>query len=341
MRKIGIIGAGQTGRGFLARLLEKEFEIVFADKDGALVDRLNAAGAFRVDFFGGVRESITLSGFSAYRMEDAAGPLSRCEAVLICVRAENTRAVGEWLVQNGMADMPVVACENAASPAALLEGTGLRAASGAIFCTTIAKDGLDIASENYPHLFVSRDNMPPCLAGAAGVVQEDDFALLMQRKLYTYNAASGIIAFMGQQMGYESYPAAANDPAIERALCAFYAQINRAICAEFGVDAAEQEAFARLSKEKFQNPAIEDTIARNAASPLRKLGPRERIMEPMRLILRHGGDARVLADTAVCALRYAGARTPAQARELLLSAAGLTEEDARLTCILNRFDAWA
>jgi len=43
MKKIAIVGAGKTGRGFVARLAaESGREIVFIDKDAALVRRLNA-----------------------------------------------------------------------------------------------------------------------------------------------------------------------------------------------------------------------------------------------------------------------------------------------------------
>ena len=335
MRKIGIIGAGQTGRGFLARLLHGQAEIVFADRDQSLVDRLNAQGEYEIRFFGGAREPMTISGFRAYGLQDAAEPLAGCDCVLISVRAEHSREAGEWLAVNGMKDMPVVVCENAVLPAALVDGIGLKAASGAIFCTTVAEERLDIGSENYPHLFVSSENMPECLRDMDGFKPEKNFNILMKRKLYTYNAASGIIAFMGQSRGFADYADAANDPGINRALDAFYREINRAICLEFGSEAAEQEAFSALSKAKFQNRSITDTVARNAASPLRKLGAQERIMEPMRLILKHGGNADVLADTAACALRFAGAHTAEDAAEILKTASGLDAADPRFGLILN------
>ena len=40
MSKVVIIGAGKTGRGFLARLL-KDQEIVFIDKNRELIEALN------------------------------------------------------------------------------------------------------------------------------------------------------------------------------------------------------------------------------------------------------------------------------------------------------------
>lgn len=42
MSKIVIVGAGKTGRGFIARLLrEAQEEIIFIDKNEELVNRLN------------------------------------------------------------------------------------------------------------------------------------------------------------------------------------------------------------------------------------------------------------------------------------------------------------
>ena len=83
-----------------------------------------------------------------------------------------------------------------------------------------------------------------------------------------------------------------------------YAATNRAICKEFGYDPEEQEAFALLSKKKFTNPAIVDTIARNAREPQRKLGPEERILGPIGLLIRNEEDASVLYKTAAAALLY-------------------------------------
>ena len=58
-----------------------------------------------------------------------------------------------------------------------------------------------------------------------------------------------------------------------------------------------QEEFAKLSRDKFLNRTIVDSIERNAHDPLRKIGPNERIMGPLRLILQEGGDGSVLEKT--------------------------------------------
>lgn len=337
MLKVGIIGAGQTGRGFIPRLLAGQAEFTFADKNAELVEKLNAAQGYEVRFFGGKRESVHIKDYRAYTLENAADALKDCDLIFISVRAENTPEAGKWLKEN-VGLKPLVCCENAPRPAALVESAGLQAASGAIFCTTVKTDTMDIESEDFPALYVSAENLPDALRNLDGFRSVDDFDLLMQRKLYTYNAASGIIAYLGAKKGYEDYAAAANDPEIDGKLDLFYGEINRAICASYGVEEQAQDEFAKLSKTKFQNRAIVDNVARNAASPMRKLGANERIMEPMRLIEKNGGDASVLYETAAAALRYAGAATLEDAQKLLMEAAGVAPDEKRALEILKAFN---
>lgn len=327
--KIAIVGAGQTGRGFLARLFAPQAELTLIDRDAALIDRLRAAGGYRVRFFDGT-QPMRIEGYAALHTDDAAcrAALKAADAVFVSVRPENLREAGEWLAARVPEATSVVACENAPLPAAGLGG-GLdaRAASGAIFCTTVNDGDIDIAGENYPSLFVSVQGSNGAL-GLSHIEYVGDFAVLMQRKLYTYNAASAIIAYLGIEKGFLEYADAANDPVIDGLLDIFYGEVNRAVCARYGVDEAAQRDFAALSKRKFQNRAIADSIERNAASPARKLGRDERIIAPALLIRAHGGTARPLIETAAAALSYLGARDEACASALLETHSDLPPDDA-------------
>lgn len=328
---IVILGAGRTGRGFLARLLADQAHITFIDKNPALIQALNAAGQFTVAFFD-ESPSVTISGYRALHTQDAAcqEAIAAADAILVSVRGENGADAGEWLTAMGAAGKPVVACENATVPAKLLGGVwAAQAASAAIFCTTIENGSLDILSESYPALHACEK--AACLAGLKGMIIEPDFDALMHRKIYTYNAASGIIAYIGWGKGYESYADAANDPEIDTLLDSFYQAINAAICAEYPVTPDAQATFAAFSKKKFQNRAIADTVERNAASPLRKLGPEERLMAPIRLIRAHGGCADALILAAAYAAKMARITTPAALAEVT----GLNENDPLVTQILQ------
>ncbi len=73
---------------------------------------------------------------------------------------------------------------------------------------------------------------------------------------------------------------------------------------EFAYEKEDQEEFALLSKKKFCDRTIVDTVSRNARDPQRKLAASERIMGPIRLIHKYGEDASVLEKTAAAAILY-------------------------------------
>ena len=333
--KIAIVGAGQTGRGFLARLFHRQAEILLIDSNRSLIDNLRESGSFTVRYFNN-GEPDTISGYEAHWTGNEIPSLKNCDVVFISVRPENTAAAGMWLEDKIRPDAAVIVCENAAFPAELL-ATPLkkRAGSGAVFCTTVNNSTLDILSEDYPVLHV--DGNLGAAIKLSGIKQEPDFAVLMQRKIYTYNAASAIIAYLGAAKGYDSFPAAANDREIAAQLDNFYTEINNAICKEFAVEPEEQRQFALLSKLKFQNTQIADSIVRNAASPKRKLGASERIIQPAKLILAHGGNPDVLAKTAAAALRYMDVDDIGNVRNLLQTISGLSADEPLFSLVLEAF----
>ena len=314
MNKTAIIGAGKTGRGFLARLLREApaecGEIIFIDRDAALVRRLNDAGRYAVRFFGDVRPPMEISDYRAFTWNDAGLPaaLADCGTVLVAVGGQNLRDAGASLAE-ALGGMPeaIIAAENASHPAQTLReavGSGARTSEGTVFCTTIEADGLDIASEDYPYFQFDGDALPGYEPPCARLRPVRGFADFLMRKLYTYNAASCVIAYLGALKGYGDYAEAANDPEIVEKLDRNYAATNRVLCREYGYDEADQREFALLSRAKFMNRTIVDTVARNARDPRRKLAGGERIIGPLLLMRRYGEDASVLEETAAAAILY-------------------------------------
>ena len=105
-------------------------------------------------------------------------------------------------------------------------------------------------------------------------------------------------------MGYTDYGEAANDSVVLKLLDKNYNATNIAMCKRFGYDAEDQKEFAVLSKIKFCDRTIVDTVARNAREPHRKLGANERIIGAAKLLHECGQDASVLELTAAAALLY-------------------------------------
>ena len=313
---VAILGAGQTGRGLLARLAKTSGAVIaLIDRDGALIEALNENRSYWVRFFGGRREPLLVDGFEALKASDPQAMLSVAEAdvILTAVRPDNLLALVPLLeaarrarVNMGKGALqPLVACENGISPSAALEarlGEQYRFSNGCVLCTCVA-DGLDVKSQDVDEL--PYDILPldgPLNLG--GFVPEADYATLIRRKIYTYNCLSACIAYLGALKGYEDYAQAALDLEIDRALLALTDILNRAISAEYGVAPETQREFALRALEKFQNPDIADSVERNARDALRKLGPDERLVAPMRLATRHGLDTDIFREVIAAAILY-------------------------------------
>ena len=309
MNKITIIGAGKTGRGFIGRLAaEQNAEITFIDKDENLVNELNAKKSFTVSFFGGVREDMNVSGYTAYTWDNAG--FSDAELIVVSVCGGNLRDVGEELKKRLSRDKHyyIITAENYSRPSKVLkEAIGLDNVSvseSTVFCTTIENGDLNISSENYPYLQCDADLLEGYIPEIATIKTVNEFGNFLTRKLFTYNAASCVIAYLGYLKGYTDYAQAANDPDILELLDKNYAVTNKVLCQEFGYGKVDQEEFAQLSKNKFCDKTIVDTVARNAREPQRKLGKAERIIGPMLLINKYNEDASVLEMTAAAMLLY-------------------------------------
>lgn len=354
MSKVVVIGAGKTGRGFLARLLREEREeIIFIDKNEALVDRLNAEGTFRVRFFGDVRKPYEINHFRAYTWNNAS--LDDASLILVSVGGQNLNDVGARLaplLEDGR-QYYIITGENASKPAETLRNAigkeHVFVSEATVFCTTIEAGELDILSENYPCLQCDADLLGEYMPEAKTIQPIANFSNFLTRKLFTYNAASCVIAYLGWQKGYTIYADAANDEEILKLLDSNYAVTNRVLCEEFGYEAADQEAFAALSKAKFCDRAIVDTIVRNARDPLRKLGANERIIGPVRLLHKYGQDASVLERTAAAAILYAikdeeatdTKETEKRAEQILTDVCGLDAESTIFKNIMFWFTGLA
>ncbi len=309
MKKAVVIGAGKTGRGFIGRLLRQaDIEIIFIDKNQNLIDNLNLQKNFSVSFFGGVADPVTVDNYKAYTWENA--DLEDATLIFVSVCGQNLTDVGAALSPLLCPETKyhIITCENASHPAQTLKQAigknNVAVSEATVFCTTIEAQGLDISSENYPYLQCNAqllEGFVPDIPSIKAIKNFDDF---LTRKLFTYNAASCVIAYVGALLGYTDYGEAANDPMILALLDKNYAATNMAMCKAFGYEEQDQREFAALSKAKFCDRTIIDTVARNARQPHRKLGGGERIIGAAKLLRAHGEDASVLELTAAAALLY-------------------------------------
>jgi mannitol-1-phosphate 5-dehydrogenase len=329
--EIAIIGAGKTGRGFIGRLLQEAgLPFLMIDKNIELVEKLETAGSFEVEFFGGAREPMLIKDFKVEHTENQVirELFSEIKLVFVSVGGSNLTEAGQWLagvfekrMMENMVECSFITCENANKPAQKLKDAFLLNlnsedkeiaeklygfSEATVFCTTI-EDGeapLNILSENYPRLQCDAAPLKANLPEVKGLQPVMGFQNFLVRKIYTYNAASAAISYLGWHKGYKIYSDAANDEDILKLLKNLYEEVGKALCKAHGYKEEDQKEFAELSLKKFRDRTISDTIERNAREPHRKLAFNERIIGPALLIREYGGDSSALEITAAAALLY-------------------------------------
>ena len=127
---------------------------------------------------------------------------------------------------------------------------------------------------------------------------------IWMQALYTNNASSAVISYIGWLKGYQYVSDAAHDPEIETLLDQAYREIEAGLVRGLHIFPKDQQEFARRAKEKYQDTRIRDTVKRHARDPLRKLAPDERLLAPARMAVKSGTEPKALAAGIAAALYY-------------------------------------
>ena len=118
MKQAVIIGAGQTGRGFIAPFLQDAgVHITFLDKNPELIQQLQEEQRYVVHTFGHKKPDVMIQNYEAYDITapQAMEALLQAEAVFTSVFAGNIKDLVEVLSKAAVMrkdQMQVICCEN-------------------------------------------------------------------------------------------------------------------------------------------------------------------------------------------------------------------------------------
>lgn len=336
--KAVIFGAGQTGRGYIARyLVDKNYDISFVEINRELISKLNEDKFFNIHFYDQDRTPFVVSGFNAYYLDDQVIPLiSQADLIFTAMGEQNLKYVAPYIVSSlnfRKNKAIIITNENGINPARVLRDeikkhttqNNYLVSQTAVFCSTVNVKGtrLDIFSQNETYYPYDCDELTTGL-NLKGAVPVHNFENFLKRKIYTYNALAGIISYLGYLKGYSIYGEAANDEEISDIMDLLLKELNPALAEYFNISLKEQETFANKALTKFKNRNILDYVIKNGRDAFRKLGKTERIIAPMKIIEDHGGNADILYLNAAAALTY-WKELSGNGREPLMSGTPLQE----------------
>jgi mannitol-1-phosphate 5-dehydrogenase len=330
-------GAGNIGRGFLAQLFhESGLEVVFVDVADAVVEALNARGAYDIQIVGEGAEAIPISGVRAVHGRDrvrVAEEIAQAEIVCTAVGANALPYIAPALAAGLLArhkslgtPVNILLCENLHDAAevmrqAVIEHLAERyreeilAKTGFVQAVVArmvpfqteadrAADVLAIKVEAYKRLPIDAQAMVGEWKPIVGVEPVSNFEAWVARKLYVHNGAHAVLGYLGQEAGHTYGYEALRDPKIEAVLDDVLEETGRALVARYGFDPQEHAAHIADLKRRFLNESLGDTCRRLARDPLRKLAPDDRLVGAARLCEEADVEPVALAQAIASALRY-------------------------------------
>lgn len=341
--QVVILGAGKIGRGFIGHVLwHSHLTWTFIDANDSLVEQMQSRRAYSVVVLASEPLWRRIEGFEAFRWEDpeAVRRIEAADLIFTAIGGVRLASLAESLApvlarrlrKRPEAPVNVVFCENWSQPAALLraalearlpqevvpsfqQSVGLVESMVLRSCieATPEQQSLDelcVQVQDYWELPVDQTAWRGPWPEIVGLKATPNFERMLERKLYTYNAASATIAFLGTLLGYRYLADAARDARVLAVTRAVLEESGQAVVHHYGFDPKDQAAFAAAALAKYQDPRIPDTLERNVRDPIRKLGKQDRLLGPARLALDAGITPHALAFTIAAALRYREPQDP-------------------------------
>ena len=325
-------GGGNIGRGFIGKILaEAGYEVVFADINMTVIDRLNQDHGYTVHVVGeGVDQHETVKNVRGINSGDEAAvtaEISDATLVTTAVGPPVLEILAPLLARSlaaryraGGAPLNIIACENMVRGSSFLKEKVLAAAgddaalidanTGFVDCAVDRivppvrggdADPLAVTVEVFSEWIVDSTQFKGAVPAIAGMIATDKLMAFIERKLFTLNTGHTALAYFGQLAGKKTVGEAMQDDAVRHAAEAVMKESGAVLIRRYAFDPAAHRAYIDKILKRFANPYLHDDIDRVARQPLRKLGAQERFIKPLNGMLEydlpHDATVRAIAAT--------------------------------------------
>lgn len=319
-------GAGNIGRGFIGLLLNQSgYEVTFVDINDAVIQALEDKRFYEVGF---AEEGVDNVLVDRVR---GVNSLTDPERVIALIAEADlvTTAVGPTLlpkvaplISEGLrervtsAPVYVIACENmiggSASLHQAIEASGGIGTANASF-PNAAVDRIVPLQQHADPLFVEVETFYEWVIETKGLAERpplqgvtwvDEIGPYIERKLFTVNTGHAIASYIGSLFGKATIDEALKDRRVRQVVQGALYETGWLLLEKYGFEAKEHSQYIQKIIKRFENPKLKDEISRVARSPIRKLGPSDRLVKPARELIDNGIEPNELAYGIAAALTY-------------------------------------
>ncbi|PFJ49543.1 mannitol-1-phosphate 5-dehydrogenase [Priestia megaterium] len=342
MKQAVHFGAGNIGRGFIGALFsQSNYHVTFVDIAENIINQLNTDKGYNVVTAADHPETLAIQNVSGLNN------LTQEQEVIEAIKEATyiTTAIGPNilpriapLIAKGLSErvktsdekVYVIACENQISATDLLKGYIFEALDeetkaliiNKVFFFNSAVDrivpiqhnqsSLDVLVESYYEWVVETTEDIPFVEGMTIV---PDIAPFIERKLFTVNTGHAVIAYFGYLKGKETIDQTLSDPDIYEQVQKTLQETGAYLVKQYKLDKNEHQAYIDKIIERFKNPHLNDLVTRVGRSPIRKLGPQDRLIRPAVVAKKAGLSYTYLAKAIAAALLFDVVEDP-EAKEL-------------------------
>jgi mannitol-1-phosphate 5-dehydrogenase len=332
-------GAGNIGRGFTAQLFtESGYEVVFVDVVDETVRLMNERRSYPIEIVGDGAETVNITNVRAVNGNDheaVANEISGASIICTAVGVNVLKYIAPPIAKGiklradaGIADpLNIVICENLLHASDILRGYILDALPAeyedyvrkhvglveSVVSRMVpplteeqkAKDPLMVVVEAYKKLPVARKGFVGDIPDIVGFQPYDNFNAYVERKLFTHNLGHAVAAYLGYLRGHEYIYQVMDDPDALRVVKAAMAETGEALVKRHGFTPEEHQAHIDDLLHRFSNIALGDTVARVGKDPIRKLGPKDRLIGGATVSLQYGVTPRNVCAGIAAGLMFA------------------------------------
>jgi len=363
------LGAGNIGRGFLGQLYyESGYAATFVDVLDDVVQALNKRGEYPLRIVDEEPQTLCIRNVSALHAGDvdavarAIGEADLAATavgvnVLPKVAPTIARGIEKRFANPSARPLNFIVCENliGAGPflrekvrehleprfhAVLDEKVGFVEASIGRMVPIMtekerAEDPLLICVEAYCELPVDKEAFKGPIPKLNNLLPKANFGAYVERKLFVHNLSHATAAYLGYLRGHEYIWQAMEDGRVLAGMKAATAESCESLARKWGMDKADLEAHAADLARRYRNKALGDQVRRIAADPIRKLGPKDRLIGAGLMCLEQGIVPEHIAFAAAAAIRYDHPADGAAGRLQSTRARGGVEAVLQEICGLN------
>lgn len=330
-------GAGNIGRGLLGLVLgESGYRVSFVDINTTILDALNTEKEYTIRFVGSDQQPVHIKDFE--------GLSSKTQTELILKRFETadlvTTSIGPnvlpfiaELVAQGLKHrvnvhpekpLTVMACENMIGATTAFRGyinTYLHADEQALINQTVAfadtaidcivpiqthDSLLDVDVEPYYEIVISEAGLKKESVRLRQAHYVADINPYIERKLFTVNTAHAAAAYLGYHQGFATIADVMAQEPLVHAVRSTLDETGRLLVHKYGFSPQIHQRYIETTLGRIRNPLLSDSVIRVGRTPLRKLGPQERLVRPAReYVEAFNEQPRALARVIATALSFA------------------------------------